>query len=80
MEILQQGEHLDQQDPNAISARSDQLLQSREEAFKEAEANIALAQKKHVTPLSRPAEKLWGEEPQELFEAYGCCAGTSHMC
>ena len=30
----------------SISARIDQLLQSREEAFKEAEANIAIAQKK----------------------------------
>ena len=35
-----------QQDPNAISARIDQLLQSRDEAFKEADANIAIAQKK----------------------------------
>ena len=32
IEILQQAEHLDQQDPNAISARIDQLLESREEA------------------------------------------------
>ena len=46
MEILPQAEHLDQQDPNAISARIDQILQSREEAFKKAEANIAIAQKK----------------------------------
>ena len=46
VEILPQAEHLDQQDPNAISARIDQILQSREEAFKKAEANIAIAQKK----------------------------------
>ena len=46
IEILQQAQHLDQQDPNAISARIDHLLQSREEAFKKADANIAIAQKK----------------------------------
>ena len=46
VEILPQAEHLDQQDPYAISARIDQILQSREEAFKKAEANIAIAQKK----------------------------------
>ena len=46
IEILSQAKHLGQQDPNAISARIDQLLQSREEAFEEADANIAIAQKK----------------------------------
>ena len=53
MEILSQAEHLDQQDPNAISARIDQLLQSTEEAFKEAEANIAIAQKKQKETFDR---------------------------
>ena len=53
MEILPQAEHLDQQDPNAISARIDQLLQSREEAFKETETNIPIAQKKQKETYNR---------------------------
>ena len=53
MEILPQAEHLDQQDPNAMSARTDQLLQSREEAFKEDDANIAIAQKNQKETYER---------------------------
>ena len=40
MEILPQAQHLDQQDPNAISARIDQLLQSRKEPFKVARSPV----------------------------------------
>ena len=52
-EVLPQAQNLDQEDPDAITTRIAQLLQSREEAFKDAEANIALAQKKQKETYDR---------------------------
>ena len=52
-EVLPQTQNLDQEDSDAITARIAQLLQSREEAFKDAEANIALAQKKQKGTYDR---------------------------
>ena len=53
-------------DPESIGHKIDQLLQSREEAFKDAEANIALAQKqqketydrKHQPPVMQLGSKV----------------------
>ena len=46
-------QNLDQENPDAITARIAQLLQATEEAFKDAEANIALAQKKQKETYDR---------------------------
>ena len=45
---------IDNEDPGSICTKIDQLLQSRGEAFKDAEANIASAQKKQKDRDIRP--------------------------